>query len=375
MIKPKPKNQDAVELAGTKNRDCVLLFTTYESRKIAAILNNNVLQKVFVKEKGLPRGTICLGKVSEIKAEIGCAFLMIADKQKCFIQLSDLKDEYNLTRPGQSVKCGDSFVVKITKEPAKNKLASASTFLSEWEEQYRIVGASRTDYFVLKQGKSYIDNAIHYFNLLTDQVNQEGGKAVSLSTDNTKSDVQDKISPNRFRVITDDSEIYDKLTQPDSVLQNSAHDFVHLQKYEDSLVGLNVLFGLKEKIAESLSRHVWLKSGADIYIDRTEACTVIDVNSGKSSKNEEVKERYLSLNKEAAVEICHQIFLRNLSGIILIDFINLKSEDDRVELIEFMKELCKINDPQMHIIDITKLGIMETTRQKTGPSLHEQFES
>ena len=165
MIKPKPKNQDAVELAGTKNQDCVLLFTTYENRKIAAILNNNVLQKVFVKEKGLPRGTICLGKVSEIKAEIGCAFLMIAEKQKCFIQLAELKDEYNLTRPVQSVKCGDSFVVKITKEPVKNKLSSASTFLSEEEEQYRTVGSTRTDYSVLKQGKSYIDNAIHYFNI------------------------------------------------------------------------------------------------------------------------------------------------------------------------------------------------------------------
>ena len=375
MIKPKPKNQDAVELAGTKNQDCVLLFTTYENRKIAAILNNNVLQKVFVKEKVMPRGTICLGKVSEIKAEIGCAFLMIADKQKCFIQLAELKDEYNLTRPGQSVKCGDSFVVKITKEPAKNKLSSASTFLSEEEEQYRTVGSTRTDYSVLKQGKSYIDNAIHYFNILTDRVNQDSRIVAKPTTGNAESDLQDKINQNRFRVITDDSEIYDKLTQPDSVFQNPAHEFVLLQKYEDSLVGLNVLFGLKEKITESLNRHVWLKSGADIYIDRTEACTVIDVNSGKSSKKEAAKEHYLSLNKEAAAEICHQISLRNLSGIILIDFINMNDEKDRGELIDFMKELCKINAPEMHIVGITKLGIMETTRQKTGPSLHEQFES
>ena len=138
---------------------------------------------------------------------------------------------------------------------------------------------------------------------------------------------------------------------------------------------MNILFGLKEKITESLNRHVWLKSGADIYIDRTEACTVIDVNSGKSSKKEATKERYLSLNKEAAVEICRQISLRNLSGIILIDFVNMKDEEDRSELVRFIKELCKTNDPQMHVVDITKLGIMETTRQKTGPSLHEQFES
>ncbi len=375
MIKPKPKNQDAVELAETKNQDCVLLFTTYENRKIAAILNNNVLQKVFVKEKGLPRGTICLGKVTEIKAEIGCAFLMIAEKQKCFIQLAELKDEYNLTKPGQTVKCGDSFVVKLTKEPAKNKLASASTFLSEAEEQYRQVGATRTDYSVLKQGKSYIEEAFNSFILLTDRVNQvQDGDAETL-TDRTERDDRDKINPNRFRVITDDSEIYDKLKQSDSVFQKNTYKFISLQKYEDSLVGLNILFGLKEKITESLNRHVWLKSGADIYIDRTEACTVIDVNSGKSSKKEESKERYLSLNKEAATEICHQISLRNLSGIILIDFINMKSEDDKAELIAFMKELCKTNDPKMHIIGITKLGIMETTRQKTGPSLHEQFES
>ena len=210
---------------------------------------------------------------------------------------------------------------------------------------------------------------------MTDRVNQVRDGDVEASTGKTERDDRDKINLNRFRVITDDSEIYDKLKQSDSVFQKNTYKFISLQKYEDSLVGLNILFGLKEKITESLNRHVWLKSGADIYIDRTEACTVIDVNSGKSSKKEESKERYLSLNKEAATEICHQISLRNLSGIILIDFINMKSEDDKAELIAFMKELCKTNDSKMHIIGITKLGIMETTRQKTGPSLHEQFES
>ena len=116
-------------------------------------------------------------------------------------------------------------------------------------------------------------------------------------------------------------------------------------------------------------------SGADIFIDHTEAMTVIDVNSGKKAGKEAPGQTYFAINKEAAGEICHQIVLRNLSGIILIDFINMKDDESRKELTGFMSELCKINDPKMHIIDITKLGIMETTRQKTGPSLFELFDS
>lgn len=348
MIKPKPKNQDAVQLIKTQSEDCILLFTTYENKKTAEILKNNVLIRVFVQKNGLPKDTICIGKISELKEEIGCAFLMLPGKQKCFIQLSELKEEYNLTRPGQKCKCGDSFVVKISKEPSKNKLASAITTLKPEEEPYRQIASSRTDYSILKNGNNYIEEALSYFDVLTDRVNTS-----------------------TCRIITDDEEVYNFLTGP----ENSDRFRYEIQKYEDNLVKLNVLYGLKDKISEALSRHVWLKSGADIFIDRTEALTVIDVNSGKKSGKEDPDQTYLSINKEAACEICRQIVLRNLSGIILIDFINMKNDESKQELTAFMSDLCKTNDHKMHIIDITKLGIMETTRQKTGPSLFELFDS
>lgn len=366
MIKPKPKNQDGVELSKTMHQDTVLLFTTFENKKIAAILVNGVLRKVYVKENGLPVGTVCLGKVSEIKEEIGSAFLLLANKQKCFVKLSELSGKFNLTRPGQNVKCGDSFVIKITKEPHKSKLASGTTKLKEEELFLRTVGETRTDFSVLKYGDSYVNRSVLFFKSLTDRVNQ--------GNENT--------SGFRFRIITDDDELYRLLDGPDSVLRKNGTDSdcpspycFDLLKYEDSLVKLNVLYGLNGKIKEALGRHVWLKSGADLYIDYTEACTVIDVNSGKSSKKEDRDTHFLSLNKEAAEEISRQVLLRNLSGIILIDFINMKEASDRTELIGYMKELCNSNDPQMHVVDITKLGIMETTRQKTGPSLYEQFDS
>ena len=349
MIKPKTRNQDGKLLSKSGMQDLVLIYTTYENKKIAAIINNGSMIQIFTEGKGLRRGSICIGKVSEIKEEINSAFLQIADKQKCFVHLDELKEEFNLTRPGKSIKCGDSFLIKIIKEPAKNKLATGSTSLSEEEEQYRVIAQSRTDYSVLKYGNSYLEEAFSAFLSLTDPDNTTTGRA---------------------RIITDDSKVYS------IIKEYTVPEGCEIQFYEDSLVSLSVLFGLTGKISEALSRRVRLKSGAELTFDSTEAFLSIDVNSGKSSgKNKLPKEQYLSLNLEAASEICRQVKLRNLSGIILIDFINMSDSEQNRILIDYMKENVEKSDPLFHIIDITKLGIMETTRQKTGMSLFEQFNS
>ena len=342
MIKPKPKNRDAEGLMHNTDRDAVLLFTLYEEKRIGAILKEGVLRKVFVEEEGLPLGSICIGKVSEIKEEFGAAFLMLKDRQKCFVHLSELKEEYNLTRPGEKVKCGDNFVIRIIKMPSKNKLASGTTVLKNEDEKLYEIALNRTDYSVLKSGKSYVELSFECFGELTDR---------------------DNIPGLQRRIITDLPEVYHLLKDSDFL----DLDEYSVQLYEDKLVGLNVLFGLKGKISEALGRKVWLKSGADLIFDRTEAMTVIDVNSAKSSED------LLSVNLEAADEIVRQIALRNLSGIIMIDFINMKEEKDRTLLIEKMKENCLKYDRNLHVVDFTKLGIMETTRQKTGKALFELF--
>ena len=123
--------------------------------------------------------------------------------------------------------------------------------------------------------------------------------------------------------------------------------------------------GVRRKLTTLLGRKVWLKSGGYLIFDKTEAMTVIDVNSGKMSGAHSPKELARKINFEAAIEIMRSIRLRCMGGMILCDMIDMESEDDRSELLDFMRKMAE-NDPiatQIH--DITKLGIVEITRKRT----------
>ena len=343
MIKPKIQNQDGKELAKGRDADTLLLFTVYEKQNIAAFLKGGRLIRVFTEGQGLPVGTVAIAKISEIKAEINSAFLLLKDKQKAYIPLSECTAAVNLTHPGKECKCGDNLLIKIKKEPAKGKLATATTAFTEDERAEFSQDIHRTDFSILKYGENYIFKALN---------------AVS--------------GEENIRLITDREEIYRELNgeiEAGKLKLNVSE----IMLYRDELVKVNVLYGLHAKIEEALSRKVLLKSGASVVFDYTEAMTVIDVNSGKSASKKEAKEEFYSINKEAGEEIVRQIVLRNLSGIILIDFINLKDRESRDELMTLMKEWSTKYGAGLNVIDYTLLGIMEVTRSKTGKTLFEYF--
>ena len=125
-------------------------------------------------------------------------------------------------------------------------------------------------------------------------------------------------------------------------------------------------FFLKTQIDKIRDKRIWLKSGAFIVIEQTEACVVIDVNSGKQTATKK-GDAALKVNMEAAKEIAYQLRLRNLSGIIIIDFITMKSPDDTYSLTEFMrKEMAKDRIPAV-VVGMTALGLMEITRKRIRP--------
>ena len=142
--------------------------------------------------------------------------------------------------------------------------------------------------------------------------------------------------------------------------------------YEDPMLSLSALYGLKSKLEAALKERVHLKSGAYLVIQPTEALTVIDVNSGKCIKGTQ-KDFYLKINLEAAKEIARQLRLRNISGICLVDFINMDTKEAREELIEALKQhLAKDIVPAV-FIDFTELGLAEITRKKVRKPLWEQL--
>ena len=122
-----------------------------------------------------------------------------------------------------------------------------------------------------------------------------------------------------------------------------------------------------------MSRKVWLKSGGYLVVEPTEALVVIDVNTGKYSEKKTLRETILKINLEAAEEIGRQLRLRNLSGIILIDFIDMAEEADRKALLSYLEEVVKKDPIKTTVVEMTKLNLVELTRKKIHKPLHEQL--
>ena len=121
------------------------------------------------------------------------------------------------------------------------------------------------------------------------------------------------------------------------------------------------------------SKKVWLKSGAYLVIEPTEAMIVIDVNTGKCIKGKRLSDTIYNVNIEAAKEIAYQMRLRNMSGIIMVDFINMENKEYQDKLIEYLKKIVLKDRIRTNVVDITKLNIVELTRKKVERPVYEQI--
>ena len=133
------------------------------------------------------------------------------------------------------------------------------------------------------------------------------------------------------------------------------------------------LYSINSKLDEVLNKKVWLKCGGFLVIEPTEALTVIDVNSGKYDKKGDSEVYYKKVNEEAAIEIARQIRLRNISGIIIVDFINMKLKENECELLNSLRNYVSKDKVKTCVMGITSLGLVEMTRAKVSKPLWEQI--
>ncbi len=167
-------------------------------------------------------------------------------------------------------------------------------------------------------------------------------------------------------VVTDLPEVYEEL-------QKSGSYEIPLRFYEDSLISLASIYNLEKQIERALGKTVWLPGGGYLVIEPTEALTVIDVNTGKSIGGKYPQEHFLKVNKEAAKEVARQLRLRNISGIVIVDFIDLRSKEDKQELLQYLTAHVKADPVPVQVVDMTKLDLVELTRKKVSKSLKEQL--
>ena len=164
-------------------------------------------------------------------------------------------------------------------------------------------------------------------------------------------------------VVTDNQVVFDSL-------QASYKGNLPIRFYNDSFP-LSKLYSIESKMEELFAKKVHLKSGANLIIEYTEAMTVIDINTAKCISKKDKDSLNYKINLEAAEEIAKQLRLRNLSGIIIVDFINMENEQYQAVLVQELKNLLKKDSVPCNFVDITALGLVEITRKKVQKPVYE----
>jgi ribonuclease E len=174
-------------------------------------------------------------------------------------------------------------------------------------------------------------------------------------------------------VVIDDPEMYADVRDYVASISPALADRVELFDRAQEPLPLFERFHVHEQLHKALDRKVWLPSGGSLIIEHTEALTVIDVNTGKNVGTSSLEETVFRNNLEAAVEVARQLRLRDIGGIIVVDFIDMEIRDNREEVIRAFRDALARDKTRTQVFDISELGLVEMTRKRIGEGLLESF--
>lgn len=169
------------------------------------------------------------------------------------------------------------------------------------------------------------------------------------------------------RLIIDSRYEYDKILE----LLDITGPGLKVKVYLDERENIFQEYGIEQELEKALKKKVWLKCGGYIVIDQAEALTAVDVNTGKFVGTTNLEDTVLRTNLDAAVEIVRQLRLRNIGGIIIVDFIDMQREENRQQVLQVLEDEAKKDKTKANVLGITQLGLVEMTRKKVRPSLSE----
>lgn len=398
-----------------------ILILKLQDKLLSLLLSGSqILSARAQQEKAITVGDIYIGKVQNISQNIDAAFVDLGGRYLTFLPMADAKAAIVVNRkPDGSIKTGDEILVQVIKEPMKTKLASVTTKISlsgryvvvgtrdvtpkdtrakEKEtagsvqvssklskkqlnrfrsleslqllsEHYRII--VRTNAGTLMEESPLEQEAEELTRSLSHILAVADKRTCYSCLYHSKPDyitfVQNAYRTEYDEVITDLPAVYE-------TLQETFQDTdVPIRFYEDKFLPLHKLYAVEARIQELLDKKVWLKSGGYLVIEPTEALISIDVNTGKCETGKNAEETFVKINQEAARMIALQLRARNLSGMILVDFINLKQKEHETQLIEYMRKLLRQDSVPANVVDMTGLGLMELTRKKVDASFAQQM--
>ena len=357
-------------------------------------------------------GNIYVGQVENLASNIRAAFVRFGDEKKGYLPLSEGENAIFTSgrKGGVSLRPGDELLVQVSRDAMKGKLAALTTNLnftgkylvlttgnkkigfsaklsreetaparkwltSEMEDHERGYGLIvRTN--AADAPKEEFIHELEYLKKLYQKVAVTGRNRTCYSLLYEAEPfylaaVRDIYSRDLEEIVTDIPEIYQRISE--YLVDFMPQEQEKLRLYNDSLLPLYKLCRLETALEEIRREKIWLNSGGFLVIQQTEAFVSIDVNSGKYTAKKKAEETYRKINLEAAREIARQLRLRNLSGIILIDFINMENPDHRDELFHVLQKYLRRDPVKSRAVDITPLHILEMTRKKIRRPVTEEL--
>lgn len=392
-----------------------IVMTECKGRRLTALFEGNSLAELHYssdKKKSYRLGEIYIGKVKKILANGKGAFVEIGKGMECYYSLEDRYEPIFTNKPSKkALAVGDEMIVQVQTEAVKtkqptvtgnlnfagkyvvitsgNQKAGVSSKLSKkkreellkwWKEQEGQFTESFGIIFRTNAGEAsseQLETDIKRLYQEYEQILQYGRMRTCFSclkkAEDSAISVLRNVRGDMLEEIVVDAvcENGELMTEVKAFLEaEQPADLPLLRVYTDAGYPLAKCYSLEHETELALKERVWMKSGAYLVIQPTEALTVIDVNSGKCQKKDNA---LLEVNYEAAKEAARQIRLRNLSGIILIDFINLEKEEEKENLLHVLqKELNHDTNPGK-VVDMTRLQLVEITRKKVKKTLAESL--
>ena len=388
-----------------------LIINKETSKKSIMLVENGILVEKHEEHENHQRleGNIYCGKVQNVLQGMQSAFINIGDKRNTFIRLKDLlpkedetktniEDKINNTNIKDIIKPDMKILVQVKRDGTESKGARVSTHINlpgrfvvfmpntnfitvsqkieKEAERNRLINIVKTilpkdtgaivrtsgngiEETVLKQD---LENLIKKWKKIKKDYDDHKLNGPKLIYDNKallRRTLIDVVDQNLNKAIVNDKKTYKDVE--DILKSMNMNDSIKLELRENE--DLLEMYSLKSQLEKIDNRKIWLKCGGFITIDRTEALTAIDVNTGKFVGNKNLENTVFKVNKEATVEIAKQLRLRDIGGIIIVDYIDMHQEKNKKEIIDLLSESLKKDRTKSQILGFTKLNLLEMTRK------------
>lgn len=375
----------------------IIIESLISSEKVA-VLEDNKLSEVYIEDNKNNK------KVSNIYR--GIVKKVLPGIEACFVDIGFDRLAYLQLKKEDNIKAGQEIMVQVNKEEIGNKGAklnleislsgryivyipsndriTMSNKITDEKERFRLKKLAKsiikdnTGIIIrteavgcsLEDLKEDIENLKSQYDLILKEFKLGiGPKLLYKSLDFASKYIKDYISEDLGKIVTNDEKKYNELKELLKSIDKKYVGKIILEKNKDVFD----IYNVNSQIQKCLNKKVWLSSGGYLIIEKTEALTVIDVNTGKNIGNIKLRDTIYKTNLEAAIEIARQIKIRDISGIIIIDFIDMEKESQKRELIKVLEEELSKDKRKSKVLGMTKLGLVEIARRREKDPIYNYY--